>query len=120
MSRSVGINRKHVPAPPVRKCSVKKYHPTGCCVISHPSKPFLWGVWGNRRKGPNRSSENCDHIVLHQTLAPMPAQGKIDEAAPLLERSLAIHEKALGPEHPSVAISLTNSADLLAKQARTA
>lgn len=50
----------------------------------------------------------------------MPAQGKIDEAAPLLERSLAIHEKALGPEHPSVAISLTNSADLLAKQARTA
>lgn len=30
------------------------------------------------------------------------------EAEPLLERALAVQEKALGPEHPVVAITLTN------------
>ena len=31
------------------------------------------------------------------------AQGKLDEAEPLFLRSLAIREKALGPDHPHVA-----------------
>ena len=31
------------------------------------------------------------------------AQGRYVEAEPLMKRSLAIREKALGPEHPSVA-----------------
>ena len=40
-------------------------------------------------------------------------QGKLDEAEPLYTRSLAILEKALGPDHPDVAQSLNNNAELL-------
>ncbi len=35
------------------------------------------------------------------------------EAGPLYQRSLAIRERALGPEHPDVATSLENYATLL-------
>ncbi|CAN0442780.1 unnamed protein product, partial [Ectocarpus sp. 12 AP-2014] len=35
-------------------------------------------------------------------------QGEYEEAAPLLERSLAITEKALGPDHPDVATIRNN------------
>ena len=37
-------------------------------------------------------------------------QGRYAEAEPLYLRSLAILEKALGPDHPSVALSLNNLA----------
>ncbi|CAN0549492.1 unnamed protein product [Ectocarpus sp. 12 AP-2014] len=37
-------------------------------------------------------------------------QGKYDKAEPLYERSQAIREKVLGPEHPDVAQSLNNRA----------
>ena len=40
-------------------------------------------------------------------------QGKLSEAEPLMRRSLAIKEKALGPDHPDVAISLSSIASLL-------
>ena len=40
-------------------------------------------------------------------------QGKYAEAEPLYKRSLAIREKALGPEHLDVATSLENCAMLL-------
>ena len=40
------------------------------------------------------------------------------EAEPLYERSQAIQEKALGPEHPDVAQSLNNRAGLLESQVR--
>ncbi len=46
------------------------------------------------------------------------AQGKYAEAERLFERSLAIWEKALGPEHPKVATSLENYAALLRKAGR--
>ncbi len=46
------------------------------------------------------------------------AQGNYAEAAPLYQRSLAILEKALGPEHPNVAQSLENYAALLRKTGR--
>ena len=39
-------------------------------------------------------------------------QGRYAEAEPLYKRALAIDEKALGPEHPEVAISLNNLAGL--------
>ena len=39
-------------------------------------------------------------------------QGRYPEAEPLLKRSLAILEKALGPDHPNVAASLYNLAGL--------
>ncbi len=41
------------------------------------------------------------------------AQGNYAAAEPLYLRSLAIREKALGPEHPYVALSLENYAVLL-------
>ncbi len=46
------------------------------------------------------------------------AQGKYAEAEPLYQRSLAIMEKALGPDHPDVATSLENYAALLRQTAR--
>ncbi len=46
------------------------------------------------------------------------AQGKYAEAEPLFQRSLAIWEKALGPEHSDVATTLENYAALLRQTAR--
>ena len=44
---------------------------------------------------------------------PLAAQGKYDEAKRNLERAVAIREKALGAEHPDVAIGLNNLGMLL-------
>ncbi len=46
------------------------------------------------------------------------AQGHYAEAEPLYKRALAIQEKALGPDHSSVAISLENYAALFRKTGR--
>ena len=43
-------------------------------------------------------------------------QGKLAEAEPLYQRSLANGEKTLGPDHPSVATRLNNLAVLLNMQ----
>ena len=48
------------------------------------------------------------------------AQGKLDEAAPLFLRSLAIREKALGPNHPDVAQGCNNLGALYYEQAKYA
>ena len=40
-------------------------------------------------------------------------QGKLAEAEPLYQRSLAIGEKTLGPDHPTVATRFNNLALLL-------
>lgn len=45
-------------------------------------------------------------------------QGKNEAAGPLYDRSLAIREKALGPDHPAVAESLHNRAVLLSNEVR--
>lgn len=50
---------------------------------------------------------------------PFQMQAKYGEAEPLYERSQAIREKALGPEHPDVASSLYNRAVLLSHQVVT-
>ncbi len=39
-------------------------------------------------------------------------QGRYADAEPLYKRALAIREKALGPNHPDVASSLNNLAEL--------
>jgi tetratricopeptide (TPR) repeat protein len=39
-------------------------------------------------------------------------QGRYAEAEPLYKRSLAIREKAFGPDHTNVAVSLNNLAEL--------
>ena len=48
------------------------------------------------------------------------AQGKYAQAEPLYQRSLAIYEKALGPDHPDVATVLENYSLLLRKIGREA
>ena len=45
-------------------------------------------------------------------------QGNYDEAGRLYERSRAIREETLGPDHPDVAQSLNNQAQLLREQVR--
>jgi len=47
-------------------------------------------------------------------------QGRYPEAEPLYRRSLAIRERTLGPEHPSVATSLNNLAAFYHVQGRYA
>ena len=47
-------------------------------------------------------------------------QGRYGEAEPLYRRSLAILEKALGPQHPDVATNLENYAALLRATGRDA
>ena len=45
-------------------------------------------------------------------------QGRFDEAEPLYLRALEILEKSLGAEHPEVAVSLNNLAELYRAQGR--
>jgi tetratricopeptide (TPR) repeat protein len=44
--------------------------------------------------------------------------GRYGEAEPLYRKALAAYEKALGPEHPDVAASLVNLAELYREQGR--
>lgn len=62
----------------------------------------------------------CDFHTLKGSLNRVVhhAQGKYAEAGPLHERCQAIQEKVLGPEHPSLAITLSNRAKLLQSQVR--
>lgn len=48
------------------------------------------------------------------------SQGKLSECKPMLERSQAILEKLLGPEHPMMANILDKRANLLREQVRAA
>ena len=56
--------------------------------------------------------------ALTRTTHLVAAQGEYDDAKPLYERSLAIREKVLGPDHPGVATGLNNLAELLKSQVR--
>ncbi|CAM9956525.1 unnamed protein product [Scytosiphon promiscuus] len=47
-------------------------------------------------------------------------QGKYEESGPLYERSLAVREECLGPDHPGVAASLDYSAKLVEQQEKEA
>ncbi len=47
-------------------------------------------------------------------------QGEYTEAEPLYQRALSIYEKAWGPEHPDVAMTLENYAALLREMDRNA
>ena len=53
---------------------------------------------------------------LNQQVIQLDKQGKYAEAIPLAQRTLAITEKVLGPEHPDVALSLNNLAELYQDQ----
>lgn len=49
---------------------------------------------------------------LHQQVIKLYREGRYKEAIPIAEQALAIREKSLGPEHPDVATSLNNLAEL--------
>ena len=73
-----------------------------CCPpVHHDCKP-----------PPEQSASRA----ISQTFADV--QGAYAEADPLYARSLAIREKVLGLEHPDVASSLSNRAELLKCQVR--
>ena len=55
----------------------------------------------------------ADTSVLWNSQNSYIAQGKLEEAAPLYKRAVAVWEKALGPDHPQVATGLNNQAALL-------
>ena len=57
---------------------------------------------------------------LNQQAIQLYNQGRSSEAIPLALRALAIREKALGPDHPDVAVSLNNLAELYRAQGRYA
>lgn len=65
------------------------------------------------------SFQGCKNGPFCYTPPLLGMQGKYAEAEPLYERSQAIREKMLGPEHPDVAQSLHNRAELLKKQVDT-
>ncbi len=60
----------------------------------------------------------CLATSLNSLATVYQAQGRYAEAEPLYKRSLAIWEKALGPEHPHVATALESYAALLRKTGR--
>jgi tetratricopeptide (TPR) repeat protein len=57
---------------------------------------------------------------LNQQVIQLYNQGRSSEAIPLALRALTIREKALGPNHPDVAVSLNNLAELYRAQGRYA
>ena len=67
--------------------------------------------WPLREGARPRASRHGDEP--QQPRLPAPGPGRLCGARPLFERALAIHEKALGPEHPDTAASLNNLAVLL-------
>ena len=50
--------------------------------------------------------------VAPQSGCALRSQGRYTDAEPLFKRALTISEKALGPDHPDVAVSLNNLAGL--------
>ncbi|PZV26006.1 MAG: tetratricopeptide repeat protein [Snowella sp.] len=72
------------------------------------------------QKAINQSSQPSDFLAenLNNLAGLYRSQGKYSEAEPLIARSLAIKEKQLGEDHPSVATGLNNLADLYESQGK--
>jgi hypothetical protein len=60
----------------------------------------------------------CVWHIRRNSARDIQAQGRYSDAAPLYRRSLAIHEKALGPDHSDVTLSLDHLAGLDYRQGR--
>jgi tetratricopeptide (TPR) repeat protein len=60
----------------------------------------------------------AEAAALNQQVMQLYNQRRYSEAMPLAQRALAIQEKALGPNHPSVANLLSNLAFLYVNQGR--
>jgi tetratricopeptide (TPR) repeat protein len=59
-------------------------------------------------------------LLCNETGAYLYERGRYQEAEPLLQRALAIREQALGPQHPDVAHSLNDLAELYRAQGKYA
>ena len=79
----------------------------------------LQALAGHTGEGPRPGSSRCGH-GLNNLAGLYDAQGHYAQAEPLYKRSLAIREKALGPDHPDVATSLNNLALLYETQGQYA
>jgi len=76
-------------------------------------RPFVEAAVLRVGAGDSLRAELASYLgaVLHK-------KGDFDEARELYERSLAIREKTLGPDHPGVAFSLNNLGALLSRQGK--
>ena len=84
---------------------------------SSAGRAALQTLAGNPGEGPGPIIPMWPHL---NNLAELyQAQGQYAQAEPLFKRSLAIQEKALGPDHPDVATSLNNLAGLYDAKAST-
>jgi len=68
-----------------------------------------------RREG---TASRCYAVALNNLALLYDNQGRYAEAEPLYKRALAIWEKALGPDHPEVAMGLNNLGNLYEDQGR--
>src|SRR5918911_1318810 len=83
---------------------------------------LLTGWWGAaapgavaQGQGPaaaGPAAELGEALRLNEQAFRLYKEGRYAEAVPLIERSLAIRERAFGPDHPQVAASLNNLAEL--------
>ena len=83
--------------------------------LARAEKYFLEALSEAENSG---ASEDLLAASLNNLAAVYRAQGKYAQAEPLYQRALGIYETALGPEHPHVADTLENYADLLRKMER--
>lgn len=112
------------------------WHLVSCCFGSGTATPCarlrcVHIVLGEDREG-TRWNENAPSEIFWQptggrhawyadvtcVTCRFPLQEKYDEALPLYERSLSIRKGVLGSNHPDVANSLNNLAELLREQVR--
>ena len=71
-------------------------------------------------KDTSMNGDAVDATALTQQVIELSKRGRYSEALPLAERALAIREKALGPDHVDVAVSLYFVATLYQNQGRYA
>src|SRR5262245_51039434 len=86
--------------------------PLGIMVLAG----LVWGVL----PGAAQSQKSDNPVALVDKVLTLYRAGKYPEATKILERFLAIQEKALGPEHPDVAVTLDKLAALHQVQGRLA
>ena len=101
----VGDQRKSTRSRSSRCCDIAEQ--SGCAVPRSRSlcrcRAVVQAVIGNPGKSPRSRSSRCRAIAEQSGCALYQAQGRYADAEPLYKRSLAIREKALGPDHPDVA-----------------
>ena len=124
-SRSTGARwrstrRRSAPTIPTSRCRsttwLRLYYAQGRYADAEPLYRRSLAILGEgARSRPSRRRD-----VAQQPGCALQDQGRYADAEPLYRRALAIQEKALGPDHPDVATSLNNLAELYRAQGRYA